>query len=176
MDVDQLADKLAQRIVNKYRESVLARRFQMDRRARPARNARAHCILLPALAQLSFGRADLDRSVPLPHLSQSPSLITCAAMTTAVAGVPGSGKSTLAVPLTDRVNHLLAAAPSVKGKEKETAVCVGMDGWHYSRAELDLFEVSPHSSCLLLSSRASADDLPNPPGAHRIPLKLVAAV
>lgn len=68
-----------------------------------------------------------------------------------VSGVPGSGKSTLAVPLTERVNHLLASSsPTDKGKERETAVCVGMDGWHLTRAELDAFEVS--CGCWDLSS------------------------
>ncbi|KAL7417028.1 P-loop containing nucleoside triphosphate hydrolase protein [Mrakia frigida] len=59
-----------------------------------------------------------------------------------VAGVPGSGKSTLAVPLAERINRLLDSSSSSadKGKEPEIAVCVGMDGWHCTRAELDLFE------------------------------------
>jgi hypothetical protein len=67
---------------------------------------------------------------------------------------PGSGKSTTAYPLTDRLNELLGrpthpshvddrgdiASPAPQaGAEGEVAICVGLDGWHYSRAELDTF-------------------------------------
>ncbi|WVW83851.1 hypothetical protein I302_105873 [Kwoniella bestiolae CBS 10118] len=77
----------------------------------------------------------------------------------AVAGPPGSGKSTLAYPLTDALNSLLlhhpppnpahieqprslelAEANEQQGKNDEVAICVGLDGWHYSREELDGFE------------------------------------
>ncbi|CAK9786645.1 P-loop containing nucleoside triphosphate hydrolase protein [Cutaneotrichosporon oleaginosum] len=50
----------------------------------------------------------------------------------AIAGRPGSGKSTLAHPLVERVNELIGASPA-------PAVCVGIDGWHYSREQLDAF-------------------------------------
>lgn len=46
-----------------------------------------------------------------------------------IAGSPASGKSTLAQLLVDDVN---AALPS-------TAVLVGLDGWHLTRAQLDAF-------------------------------------
>jgi hypothetical protein len=67
---------------------------------------------------------------------------------------PGSGKSTTAYPLTDRLNELLGrktqhanidqrgdiASPAPEaGAEGEIAICVGLDGWHYSRKELDTF-------------------------------------
>lgn len=67
---------------------------------------------------------------------------------------PGSGKSTTAYPLTDRLNSLLGhsthpshvdsrgdiASPAPEaGVEGEVAICVGLDGWHYSRSELDTF-------------------------------------
>ncbi|WWC89382.1 uncharacterized protein L201_004305 [Kwoniella dendrophila CBS 6074] len=77
----------------------------------------------------------------------------------AIAGPPGSGKSTLAYPLTDALNskllhhppenpsHIeqpksleLAEANEDQGKNDEIAICVGLDGWHYSRKELDGFE------------------------------------
>ncbi|KAK8864321.1 hypothetical protein IAR55_001568 [Kwoniella newhampshirensis] len=77
----------------------------------------------------------------------------------AIAGPPGSGKSTLAYPLTDALNarllhhrpsnpsHVerptslnLAEASESQGQDDEIAICVGLDGWHYSRAELDGFE------------------------------------
>lgn len=69
---------------------------------------------------------------------------------------PGSGKSTLAYPLADRVNELLLGHPVKHPAEirddiavaesnaaletgDEVAICVGQDGWHYTRAELDAF-------------------------------------
>ncbi|WVQ80656.1 hypothetical protein IAT38_002761 [Cryptococcus sp. DSM 104549] len=76
-----------------------------------------------------------------------------------IAGPPGSGKSTLAYPLTDALNALLLHHPpahpshieqpassnlaepsSHQGEGDEVAVCVGLDGWHCSRKELDGFE------------------------------------
>lgn len=42
---------------------------------------------------------------------------------------PGCGKSTIAYPLVSRVNALLGG--------DEAAICISLDGWHYSRAELD---------------------------------------
>lgn len=78
---------------------------------------------------------------------------------------PGSGKSTLAYPLSDHVNELLLGRPPShpaiadpdplnaiagrndaavnghgNGHDKDVAICVGQDGWHYSRAELDTFD------------------------------------
>ena len=69
---------------------------------------------------------------------------------------PGSGKSTLAYPLTDRINSLLlhhpVSHPSTlderdyiaepgrgDGQGDEIAICVGLDGWHLTRATLDTF-------------------------------------
>lgn len=69
--------------------------------------------------------------------------------------MPGSGKSTLAYPLADRINTLLGHVPPHPahidpttqigqpsydaGISGEIALCVGLDGWHLSRAELDQF-------------------------------------
>lgn len=73
------------------------------------------------------------------------------------ASPPGSGKSTFGYPLADRVNELLGcqvvepvhvdteditATPGAQAGKGLTAVCVGLDGWHFSRAELDTFPVS----------------------------------
>ena len=80
--------------------------------------------------------------------------------------VPGSGKSTLGYPLADRINELLgvhvrpalvdeAEVVAVPGWEaegvsedamqrearKEVALCVGQDGWHYTKRELEEFPV-----------------------------------
>lgn len=67
--------------------------------------------------------------------------------------VPASGKSTFAYPLADRINHLfhtsaqrytqvddkLALAHPHEVDKAGVAACIGMDGWHHSRAELDEF-------------------------------------
>lgn len=78
--------------------------------------------------------------------------------------VPGSGKSTLGYPLADRINELLGAhvkpaavdeaeAIAVPGWEaegvdevlkesrEEVALCVGQDGWHFTKRELEAFSV-----------------------------------
>ena len=71
--------------------------------------------------------------------------------------IPGSGKSTLAYPLTDRLNAILLHRPtphpahvdaeaalaspdSEAGARDEIAICVGLDGWHFSREKLDGFD------------------------------------
>ncbi|KAG7527529.1 hypothetical protein FFLO_06844 [Filobasidium floriforme] len=77
-----------------------------------------------------------------------------------VAGVPASGKSTFAYPLADRINNLLHTSSQAQGYTKVQvdaklrlvhphyevdkapmgiAACIGMDGWHHSRAELEEF-------------------------------------
>lgn len=80
-----------------------------------------------------------------------------------IAGVPASGKSTLSHLLTERINHLLdgrsQSTPSAHSAEadnrqaldsvpsvpannahlRDQAILVGLDGWHLSRAQLDLF-------------------------------------
>jgi hypothetical protein len=70
--------------------------------------------------------------------------------------VPGSGKSTLAYPLVDRLNALLGipvrepsridaeelVATPGRDQVEAVAVAVGLDGWHFTRAELDTFPVS----------------------------------
>ncbi|KAB8249285.1 P-loop containing nucleoside triphosphate hydrolase protein [Aspergillus flavus] len=48
----------------------------------------------------------------------------------AIAGAPGSGKTTLANALTERLNAMPASI-------RRHTVCVPMDGFHLSRAELD---------------------------------------
>jgi len=50
----------------------------------------------------------------------------------AIAGIPGSGKSTLAKKLEEHVNNLL---------ERQIAICVPMDGYHYPKRILDTFPV-----------------------------------
>jgi len=52
----------------------------------------------------------------------------------AIAGVPASGKSTLAELVVAKVNALLAA-DSVT--HPTSAILVGLDGWHLTRAQLD---------------------------------------
>lgn len=60
-----------------------------------------------------------------------------------VAGIPGSGKSTVAYPLTDRVNELLRGESTTHA----VAVCVPVDGWHYSLEELRAMPVSQRTKC-----------------------------
>lgn len=52
----------------------------------------------------------------------------------AVAGGPGSGKSTLTSALVDRINALSKSEDSEL--KKDVAVCLPMDGFHYSRKQL----------------------------------------
>lgn len=78
-----------------------------------------------------------------PHL---PSPITrpyCKATVTdeippAVGGIPGGGKSTLAYPLTSAVNALHRR----RGGNGDVAVCIGVDGWHYSQTAMRSMPVS----------------------------------
>ncbi|PIL30850.1 hypothetical protein GSI_07018 [Ganoderma sinense ZZ0214-1] len=67
-----------------------------------------------------------------------------------IAGVPASGKSTLAHLITERVNAAgrslhspprtaTDAATSEANGPEHVAVCVGLDGWHLTRAQLDAF-------------------------------------
>ncbi|KAJ3564715.1 hypothetical protein NP233_g8115 [Leucocoprinus birnbaumii] len=48
-----------------------------------------------------------------------------------IAGIPASGKSTFALSLAKQLSSLLVNSP------EEAAILVGLDGWHYTRAELD---------------------------------------
>ncbi|KAG5352574.1 hypothetical protein C0989_001698 [Termitomyces sp. Mn162] len=52
-----------------------------------------------------------------------------------ISGIPASGKSTFAVLLTAHTNNLLVSV----GNPSPTALLIGMDGWHLSRAQLDHF-------------------------------------
>lgn len=52
----------------------------------------------------------------------------------AIAGVPASGKSTLAELVVAKVNELLAADSAT---HPTSAILVGLDGWHLTRAQLD---------------------------------------
>ncbi|KAG6885507.1 hypothetical protein C0993_000757 [Termitomyces sp. T159_Od127] len=52
-----------------------------------------------------------------------------------ISGVPASGKSTFSELLTTHVNNLLTSA----GYSSSSALLIGMDGWHLSRAQLDEF-------------------------------------
>lgn len=55
----------------------------------------------------------------------------------AIAGVPASGKSTLAELVVTKVNALLAAENATLHSTSESAILIGMDGWHLTRAQLD---------------------------------------
>ncbi|KAF8599228.1 P-loop containing nucleoside triphosphate hydrolase protein [Ceratobasidium sp. AG-I] len=47
-----------------------------------------------------------------------------------ICGIPASGKTTLAFNIVKKLNV----------SQSEVAVCIGLDGWHFSRAELDKFD------------------------------------
>ncbi|KAJ3509129.1 hypothetical protein NLJ89_g5380 [Agrocybe chaxingu] len=55
-----------------------------------------------------------------------------------ISGVPASGKSTLAHAVTERVNKLLKQRSS-SPEPGPQAILVGLDGWHLTRAQLDVF-------------------------------------
>lgn len=60
-----------------------------------------------------------------------------------IAGGPGSGKSEFAKEVCDEVNRVAADKGATT---KDVAVIIGMDGWHYSRKQLDEFPVSAQVS------------------------------
>ncbi|RKF82509.1 putative uridine kinase [Golovinomyces cichoracearum] len=51
----------------------------------------------------------------------------------AITGIPGSGKTTLAAAITSRINLLHPLNP------EKFAICIPMDGFHFTRAQLDTF-------------------------------------
>lgn len=51
-----------------------------------------------------------------------------------IYGIPASGKSTFAQPLNYTINNLLQNHNS-----RATSILVGLDGWHLTRTQLDLF-------------------------------------
>lgn len=53
-----------------------------------------------------------------------------------ISGIPGAGKSTLAHDVARRINERRGA---------EVCLCVGMDGWHYSRRQLDAMPDPAHA-------------------------------
>ncbi|KAF8174744.1 P-loop containing nucleoside triphosphate hydrolase protein [Pholiota molesta] len=58
-----------------------------------------------------------------------------------IAGIPASGKSTFAHILAERINALLDARLAVPhpDRDHDQAILVGLDGWHLTRAQLDVF-------------------------------------
>ncbi|KAJ1310750.1 hypothetical protein OPQ81_009272 [Rhizoctonia solani] len=68
---------------------------------------------------LSIYLIDKLKSLPVEHR-----------LLVGICGIPASGKTTLSKKIVEKINSL----------ESEVAVLVGLDGWHFSRAELDKFE------------------------------------
>jgi len=61
-----------------------------------------------------------------------------------ISGIPASGKTTFAQILTKRINHILSQARSESTTiqadvDHPQAILVGLDGWHLTRAQLDVF-------------------------------------
>lgn len=131
----------------------------------------AHATFLPALhLQVDAGppspRCRCRVSTSRKHQAIAPPLTTCSR--------PGSGKSTLAYPLADRVNELIlgrpvahpaaidgetaVAAPNAAlGTGDEVAICVGQDGWHYTRQQLDEFPDPKLAHWRRVSNRSCGD-------------------
>lgn len=74
----------------------------------------------------------------------------------------GCGKSTIAYPLINRINDILATRSAASCEKAISAVCVSLDGWHYTRAQLDQMDdpVKAHWW------RVSDDNFDNVPKAH----------
>lgn len=74
----------------------------------------------------------------------------------------GCGKSTIAFPLTNRINDILITRSAASCEKAISAVCVSLDGWHYTRAQLDQMDdpVKAHWW------RVSDYNLDNVPKAH----------
>ena len=58
-----------------------------------------------------------------------------------IAGIPASGKSSFAQLLTDRINDPFQDGSLLADQDdrRPPAILVALDGWHYTRAQLDLF-------------------------------------
>ena len=57
-----------------------------------------------------------------------------------ISGIPASGKTTFAQILTERINHILYQASDIQADvERPQAILIGLDGWHLTRAQLDVF-------------------------------------
>lgn len=72
-----------------------------------------------------------------------------------IASIPGGGKSTLAFLLAQSLNRV-----------DQRAKVVGLDGWHYSRAQLDQFSVSPFVPRIVESSPQPSSGQQDPEDAH----------
>ena len=53
-----------------------------------------------------------------------------------ISGIPASGKTTFAQILTRHIDDILVTLQDINHPQ---AVLVGLDGWHFTRAQLDLF-------------------------------------
>lgn len=76
---------------------------------------------------MTTGRCLRTLSDPVPHLARLLAAAPQRRLIVGLAGLPGSGKSTLARRLERDLNRLLGPG---------TAVALGMDGFHLSRAQL----------------------------------------
>jgi pantothenate kinase len=61
-----------------------------------------------------------------------------------ICGVPASGKSTIAFRLVNHLNENFRASLGIASQphtiSSEIVICVGLDGWHFTRATLDTFQ------------------------------------
>ncbi|KAG6817285.1 hypothetical protein H0H87_010627 [Tephrocybe sp. NHM501043] len=75
---------------------------------------------------LKLARLLVERLVNIPPFTR---------LLIGISGIPASGKSTFAFLVTNYTNELLSSA----GDTSSSALLIGLDGWHLSRAQLDEF-------------------------------------
>jgi pantothenate kinase len=84
-----------------------------------------------------------------PNHHPQPSISSDNRLLVGIAGIPASGKSTLAVLVVNKTNQLLdelhrksaaepTSTPSSASLKNAKAILVGLDGWHLTRAQLDV--------------------------------------
>eukprot|EP01082_Thalassiosira_pseudonana_P008933 g7901.t1 g7901 contig26:529143-530086(+) len=81
-----------------------------------------------------------------------------------VAGGPGSGKSTLSQAVVNRINTMMASNDNNSDdntRELPAAVVLPMDGFHYTRSELQIMARRDGKASLPVYSRVKSDPVPN---------------
>lgn len=157
--MDQTLQDLAEKIVGRYRRCA-----GVSRLAARSRDSRADLAPLPLRPVDTHvdpqhaapgsppcrGRRVSSVLASVPVVLADLQLTVSALPLSPTRRIPGSGKSTLAGPLTQRINVLLAAADGARASDGEglggarpttanTAICVGLDGWHHTREALGRF-------------------------------------
>ena len=90
----------------------------------PGHEQRTHLFIADLLSQSSHPTNSCRRG-GVSNLNEPPVLMS--------SRPPGCGKSTIITPLCKHIHQSLSEA----GLGDEEVICVSMDGWHFTRAELD---------------------------------------